>query len=132
MDNLIREITLANGLTLRFYNQTCRYYGDIYRVKLEILCEIPVRAEYFSDQAALAEARAMLGDSVVYRRVVEKMGVPSTEIERVLERLTADFEDHSLPYFAAAAFPRKLVITEITRVKRKRGGSPAGRAGSDA
>lgn len=132
MDSIIREITLANGLTLSFYNHTRLYYGDFYKVKVEIRCEIPVRAEYFSDQKAMTEAKTILGDVVVYSRVVEQMGVPSTEIERVLDRLMANFEAHSLPYFAAATFPQKLVRTELTRAKRRQGRSTAGYAGSDA
>jgi hypothetical protein len=132
MDSPIKEIPLANGLVIRFFNRTSHYYGDFYRVKLEINCEIPVRAEYFANEDALAEAMAIFGKPLVYGRSVEQMGVPSTEIDRVLSRLMAFFEEHSLSYFATASFPQKYVLTELAKVKRKRGRLPAGYSGSDA
>lgn len=119
MDTFIRDIPLPNGLTVSFSNQTRRYFGDYYLVMLEIVCRVPVIAEYFEEEGEFDEARSLLGDEVVYRRGVEQMGVPSTGIERVLDRLMADFEKHSLPYFAAPAFPQKLVTAELKKRKRK-------------
>ena len=132
MKNLIRELPLPNGLTVSFFDQTCRYFGDFHRVKMEIVCKVPVYAEYFEDRLAFDDAKSLLSDEVVYKQSVEQMGVPSTEIERVLNRLMANFEAHSLPYFAAATFPQKLMRTEITKAKKRQGRSTAGYAGSDA
>ena len=119
MNNLIRELSLPNGLSLSFINHTHHYFGDIYRVKMEILCNVPVLIGYFQTSQAFEEARALLGDTVVYSRIVEQMGVPSTEIERVLNRLMTNFMEHSHPYFASALFPKKLVLAELNKVKRK-------------
>ncbi|MCM2357248.1 MAG: hypothetical protein NDI77_03810 [Geobacteraceae bacterium] len=119
MDDFIRDIPLPNGLTISFSNQSRRYFGDYYHVKLEILCKVPVTAALFKEADEYAEARALLGDEVVYRRSVEQMGVPSTGIELVLERLMADFEKHSLPYFATPGFPQKLVSAELKKRKGK-------------
>lgn len=119
MTTLVREQTLPNGLTVSFYDQTRRYFGDYHLVKLEIVCNVPVIEEYFTGEDESREARALLGETVVYRRNVEQMGVPSTEIERVRGRLVADFEEHSLPYFAAPAFPQKLVAAELKKIKHK-------------
>ncbi len=119
MGNLVRERLLPNGLTVSFYDQTRRYFGDFYLVKLEIVCKVPVVADLFGGTGEFNEARSLLGDDVVYRRSVEQMGVPSTEIERVVNRLMADFETHSLPYFAAPAFPQKLVCAELKKKLKK-------------
>jgi hypothetical protein len=119
MGNLVRERLLPNGLTVSFYDQTRRYFGDFYLVKLEIVCKVPVIADYFGENGEFNEARSLLGDEVVYRRNVKQMGVPSTEIERVVNRLMADFETHSLPYFAACAFPQKLVCAELKKHLKK-------------
>lgn len=119
MDDHIRDIPLPNGLTVSFYDQTRRYFGDYYLVRLEIVCKVPVLAEYFTEPGEYGEARSLLGDEVTYRRGVEQMGVPSTEIERVRDRLMADFEKHSLPYFSAPLFPRKVVGAELGKIRKK-------------
>ena len=119
MGNLVRERLLPNGLTVSFYDQTRRYFGDFYLVKLEIVCKVPVIADYFGENGEFSTAKSLLGDEVVYRRAVEQMGVPSTEIERAVNRLMADFETHSLPYFAAPAFPQKLVCAELKKHAKK-------------
>ncbi len=132
MENPIRLIPLANGLEICFFDRTRHYYGDFYLVKVEIVCEVPIQTNFFADEADLNEARTLLGSTAVYRRAVEQMGVPATEIERVRERLMANFEEHSLPYFAAASFPRKLVLAEVEKRRARRGRSSVSRHDDDA
>ena len=128
MENFIREIPLANGLTVSFFQQARRYFGDYHLVKLEIVCKVPVIADYFSNKGEFAAARSLLGEEVVHRRCVEQMGVPSAEVERVLNRLTADFEKTSLPYVGFPAFPRKLVVAELEKLRKKMPHPPATRS----
>ena len=120
MKNLIRELPLPNGLSLSFFDHTHHYFGDFYLVKMEILCDVPVLVGHFQNWRTFEEARALLGEKVIYSRIVEQMGVPSTEIERVLHRLMTNFMEHSLPYFASTLFPKKLVLAELNKVKRKK------------
>ncbi len=119
MASPFRERPLPNGLTVSYYDQSRCYFGDYYLVKLEIVCDVPVVQEYFTEEDDFREAKALLGEKSRYHRNVEQMGVPSTEIERVRNRLVADFEEHSLPYFAAPEFPRKLVNAELKKMKKK-------------
>jgi len=116
---LVKEISLPNGLIVSFHDHTRRYFGDYYLVQLEIVCDVPISSESVTTEDQLREARALLGEKVVYRRRVEQMGVPSTEIERVRNRLVEDFACHSLPYFADPGFPRKLVTAELNKIKNK-------------
>lgn len=120
MADLLRDIPLANGLTVSIFDHTHRYYGDFYRVRLEFSCKAPLREAYFAEWHSFEEARRLLGEVVTYRRIVEQMGVPSTEIERVREKLVQNFIDHSLPYFTADDFPEKLVHGEVRKISRKR------------
>lgn len=120
MDQLVREELLANGLTIRFVNRTRHYYGDFYRVIVEITCRVPVAAAYLTDAAELAATREVLGEELLYRRSLEQMGVPSTEIDRVVERLLDHFTSHSLPYIASPQFPRKMLSAELRKVARTR------------
>ncbi|HKZ17635.1 MAG TPA: hypothetical protein VJ161_09270 [Geobacteraceae bacterium] len=125
MDTLIKKIPLENGLTVLILDHTRRYYGDFYIVKLEILCEAPVREEYFTGMDDFTVARKILGERTVYRRFVEHMGVPSTGIEHAREQLIRNFADHSLPYFSVASFPQKLVLSHYTKAKQRLGRSAA-------
>ncbi len=121
MGQIIKEISLGNGLVVRFYDNTVRYYGDYYCVKLETVCDVPLLPDYFENERLHAEAREVVGGEVTYRRITEKMGVPSTEIERVLAHLIAQFESNSLPYFSAEKFPRKFVLSEVGKMMKKLG-----------
>ena len=120
MENIIRELSLPNGLSVSFVNRTRRYFGDYNLVKLEIVCKIAVSADCFAHQGELDAARLLLGEVVVYRRNLEQMGVPSSEIASVQNRLIADFEQHSLSYFSAPSFPRKLVAAELSKIIKKK------------
>jgi hypothetical protein len=119
MENLIRELSLSNGLSVSFVSRTRRYFGDYHLVKLEITCKIAVCADYFVNREEFDAALLLLGEVVVYRRNLEQMGVPSSEIAAVQNRLVADFEQHSLSYFSAPSFPRKLVAAELNKIIKK-------------
>lgn len=119
METLIRKLLLENGLVIFIYDHTVRYYGDFYRVKMEIACDVPLIREYFANESEFAQARRILGESASYRRFVEQMGVPSTGIERVREIQINNFIDHSLPYFSSANFPRKFVLSQLRKAKDK-------------
>lgn len=129
MPPLIREIRLENGLTIHIYDHTRHYFGDFYLVKLEIACEVPLGAALFADEAELEDARRLLGDPAVYRRTVEQMGVPSTAIETVTERLIGTFTDHSLPYFSSPVFSARFVKAELARARKKAAHAPRFTAG---
>lgn len=119
MTSMIREIALENGLTVRFFDHIRHYYGDFYLVKIEIACEVPLQSGCFGEPTDLEEARRLVGDPAVYRRFVEQMGVPSTAIATVTERLMGNFIDHSLPYFSSTGFPGRFLKAELERVRRK-------------
>ncbi len=120
MTSMIREMTLQNGLVVRFFDHTRHYYGDFYLVKIEIVCEVPLCADYFDEQVNLEEVRRFVGDPAVYRRTVEQMGILSTAIATVTEQLIGNFISHSLPYFSAPRFPGRFLKTEFERARKQR------------
>ncbi|HLO26207.1 MAG TPA: hypothetical protein VK187_08830 [Geobacteraceae bacterium] len=120
MAQSIKEISLSNGLTVTFFNHTRQYFGDFHLVKMEIKCKVPVLSRYFADQEAWAEARSLLGEEIVYRRMAEQMGVPSIEICTVLDGLMVNFLENSLPYFSSALFPERMLLAEINKIKKKK------------
>ena len=123
MSDPFREILLPNSLKVRFFDTSHRYYGDFYLVKLDVTCEVPLEERLFGTPAEYAEARRLMGDTIEYRRSMEQMGVPSTEIHRVRERLIEHFSQHSLPYFTAPNFAARLVRAELAKIRRR---SPRG------
>lgn len=126
MERIIREISLENGLTIRFIDRTHRYYGDFYRVVIEIACDVPLREEYFDNPEEFEAVRKLVGEPQRYRRHLEQMGVPSTEIDRVIDRLIAHFSAHSLPYFNSPYFPRKMFLAESRKkLAKQKHSSPA-------
>jgi hypothetical protein len=121
MDSPIRSFSLDNKLLIHVYDKTKRYYEGFHLVKLEIVSEVPLVAEYFQNGTDFSEAIKLLGEKVVYRRTIERMGVPYMEIGEAQQRLLQNFETNSLPYFELADFPQKIVFSELTRERKKAG-----------
>ena len=119
MKCVIREIPLANGITVRFTDATRRYFGDYHQVRVEVSCEVPLTAVLFDDQASFDAARKLLGAKVCYARQVEHQGVPTLGTAEAVQQVVQHFIDHSLSYFASEAFPRLLVQSELNRVRSK-------------
>lgn len=119
MKNVVREIPLENGLTVRFGDATRRYFGDYHQVRVEVTCEVPLSAELFDDPASLEAARKLLGACVSYRKLVEHQGVPTLEVAVQVERVIQHFIDHTLGYFSSPEFPRRLVQSELNRLRTR-------------
>lgn len=118
MNPLLKTIPLNNGLTLLFRDETRRYFGDFYTVKVDISCEVPLSEKFFGDQSEFLLAVRLLGEKVLHHRLVVQSGVPSTGIERARENIIINFEAHSLPYLSTADFPRKLVLSKFKKAKK--------------
>ena len=116
MKKLIREIPLANGLTVRFFDATRRYFGDYHQVRIQISCEVPLTADLFDDPRAYQSALKLLGGSVLYCKDIEHQGVATLAVPDLVSRVIQQFIDHSLGYFNGESFPKKLVQTELNRV----------------
>jgi hypothetical protein len=119
MKNIIREIPLANGLTVQFSDATRRYFGDYHQVRVEISCEVPLTALLFDDPEECAAARKLLGDKVCYLKKIEQQGVPTLATADAVQNVIQQFIDHSLSYFSSPAFPRRFVQSELNRVRTK-------------
>jgi hypothetical protein len=119
MKTYLQQIDLPNGLSISVHDTTRRYYEDYHLVRLEFLCRVPLRVEYFEDTEAFHEAENLLGEAAVYRRTCEKMGVPFDGIGAARDTLITDFMKNSLPYFIRESFPRKLVLSEVVRAREK-------------
>lgn len=116
---IIHETFLGNGLTVRFHDLTQRYFGDYFRVRLEVVCEVQISRDNCPDDLTYNEARTLLGDNAFHRQTLEQMAVQSEEVERTLAGLVEKFNTHSSRYLASFSFPSKMVLAEIDKAKRK-------------
>lgn len=112
MVSLYQEMSLPNGLTVSINDHTRHYYGDFYLVKLEVVCSVSVPHEL------LATSGDLLDESITYRRFIEQMGVPATEVELVKKSLLSHFTTHSLSYLAAQNFPEKLAAAALAKARK--------------
>jgi hypothetical protein len=119
MKTLIREIPLSNGLTVRFFDATRRYFGDYHQVRVTISCEVPLTADLFADVGAWQAAVKLLGNSLLYKKEIEHQGVPTADTARAIEKVISQFMEHSLAYFQTETFAKRFVQSELTRVKGK-------------
>ncbi len=117
MKTCIKRFELPNGVVVTMYDETRRYYEDYHVVRLEMVCETAVRREYFDNNADFADAARLLGDAAVFRKTIEKMGVPYAEIGQARERMMAGVENNCRSYFSRDSFPCKLVVTELARAR---------------
>jgi len=86
------------------------YFGDYHRVRLEIIC----RPTNLTKLNRVLDSADPVPE---FKRVVEKMGVPSTEVAMVRESLVRDFLNNSLKYLSAPDFPAKLVESAARKPK---------------
>lgn len=124
MNTCIRRIELSNGLVISIYDTTRRYYEDYHLVRLEMVCEVNLREEYFDNHAEFSEALGVLGESAIYRKTIEKMGVPYDEIGKARDQLVQGIENNCRGYFAKVNFPCKLIMSELAKVRDKSRRSP--------
>jgi hypothetical protein len=117
MKNLIRDIPLANGLTVQFFDSTRRYFGDYHQVRVKISCEVPLTSELFADPLAHQAALKLLGASVSYLKEVEQQGVATMDTSEAVEKVIRQFVDNSLGYFNSELFPKRFVQSELKRLK---------------
>lgn len=113
------SVTLANGLVLEFVDHSNRYFGDYWRVRIEARCRVPLSAA-FSDPAdpELAQARALLGDEVAYTRSLERMGVPSAEVDAAIRSLIDSFLSSTFAYLGDLSFAARFVRQKLAECRK--------------
>ena len=96
---LFREQTLENGLVVRCYDDSRNYFGEYHlvRVILTIITDAGTHPDSDHD-SGITE----------FRRVFERMGVPSADIPRVTGEIVDGFLCSVLPYLSSPLFPDRL------------------------
>ena len=106
----LHTVKLSNGVTVSFYDQTKVYFGDYHHVRIRINCSLDNAAVHLKQYCT----EHIDFRSIAYNRTLEKMGVPSEDIESVTKALLNDFERNSMPYISTPDFPKKMINNEIS------------------
>lgn len=111
---LLHILELPNGLIATISDLTKVYFGDYYHVRINIVC--------FFDESSANSYLCCSDDinlgSISYTRTLDRMGVPSKDVQTVTDTLINDFRSNSLPYISSQDFPKKLIHNEIANTKR--------------
>lgn len=117
---------LENGLEVRLFDRTRNYYGDFHHVRLDVQCEMEINQLAVRDGLSADLLSALGGEKLFYRRTLDKMGVPSGEVDAVRRHLVDNFVRHSLPYFSTPDFAERFARAEMhKRQKRSASGMVA-------
>jgi len=119
MTKIIRTENLPNGIKVEYIDSSNRYYGDYHRVRIEVRCSFSLTPDLL-DQAADSEEgreniRRALGETCVYTRILERMGVPGDALEETRRGLVDSFAGSTIPYMAQSSFPLRLISRELER-----------------
>jgi hypothetical protein len=93
-EHVITEFELLSGDILAVYDLTKVYFGDYCHVKLEI-------------KGAITSQKSQ--KTAVYRRTLEKMAVPSANVDATVHLLLSEFENSSLLYLNTPDFAEKFI-----------------------
>jgi hypothetical protein len=119
----IRHELLANGLQLHFTDESNRYFGDYHRVCVVatvvcILRDLP--AESPDEELFKSQALRALGEEISVVKRMERMGVPTANVETVRTSLIDAFLLTARVYLARPVYPRSLVKAELTKHRTRR------------
>jgi hypothetical protein len=119
----IKEKWLENGLQIIFADESNRYFGDYHRTcvvvsivyDLRNLPAVNAADEDFRDQALEA-----FGEKLTVVKSLERMGVPTAQVDAVRTALIENFLSHASAYLARPEYPRSFVSAELNKRRTHR------------
>lgn len=122
MTKIIQTENLANGMKIEFIDCSNRYYGDFHRVCIEVRCSFSLTPALLGQVADSEEEREnirkALGETYVYTRVLEQMGVSGDALEEAGRKLIDSFSGSAFSYMAQSSFPLRLIARELERRRK--------------
>jgi hypothetical protein len=120
IENIIKTCRLGGGLLATVSDLTSHYFGGYYHVRILVRADVPVSAAAFDGAPDHQDAVKRLGPSVSFRRTLEKMAVPDSEIDSVRQQLIASFDTTMLPYLMRDDFAGSFVRSEYRKALKSR------------
>ncbi|MCK4535421.1 MAG: hypothetical protein KAT93_00315 [Desulfuromonadales bacterium] len=116
-----RQEKLPNGLQIKFFDETNRYFGDYHRVCLRVVMtfdlEVPGTAD-LSDAPFWNEVRSSFGQTLDVTKRLERMGVPGAAVKQTVSDLIDDFLKAADEYMSRPDYPRRLAQGELVRLNK--------------
>ncbi|MDO9079688.1 MAG: hypothetical protein Q7U44_02740 [Desulfuromonadales bacterium] len=107
------EERLTNGLYLRFFDQSNRYFGDYHRLRIVVEIELNLGNELLTDPELLAAAKKRFGASLTTNKVLERMGVPGSRVDALRAELVASYQTEVQSYLSRPEVPLRLLRAEL-------------------
>ena len=107
------EETLANGLHLRYFDQSNRYFGDYHRVRIVVAIELLLSNPLLDDPELLTAGRKRFGAALTTSKVLERMGVPGARVDELRTELVANYQREVQSYLSRPDVPSRLLRAEL-------------------
>lgn len=107
------EEILANGLHLRFFDQSNRYFGDYHRVRIVVAIDLLLNNALLDDPELLAAGKQRFGAALTTSKVLERMGVPGSRVDELRAELVASYQREVQSYLSRPEVPQRLLRAEL-------------------
>lgn len=123
---LLEKMSLKNGLTLEFWDESRKLAGDRWYVGLRACIEVPVPDELEGEdlKEALRTMNEALGGKVFYQHLMERHFVAEGEVMGALDGLKKAFLEHSLSYLSHFDFAKRFVMAKAGELKKRASWGP--------
>ena len=115
---MMKHECLDNGLEISFSDGSNRYFGDYHRVC--VVATISYALDQLADDELRLRATAVYGEQIKLEKRLERMGVPSAEVEQTRNALVDDFLSHASTYLSRPDYPRLLIAVELSKQRSGR------------
>jgi hypothetical protein len=116
-----RQEKLPNGLQIKFFDETNRYFGDYHRVCLRVVMtfdlEVPGTAD-LSDAPFWNEVRSSFGQTLDVTKRLERMGVPGAAVKQTISSLIDDFLKTADDYMGSPSYLYRLAKGEMDKLNK--------------
>jgi len=126
----LEDEQLANGVVVRFYDESRRVAGDRWQVKVRYDAVVSISETFWrlvsGEPKVIKEIRASLGAEIVLTNVNERNFISVEEKEVLVEEIVSQARKNIFGYLADPGFPEryfkscfKKALEEIERKKRE-------------
>ncbi len=113
MTEPLTSVELKHGIVVDFFDRSNRYFGDFYRVKIDVVARLPISDVQLPDEL-LTIAQGCAGVAI-YEHSLEQMGVTTAERAAVTQALIDNFIATVGSYLEKDNFVESLLRRQLKR-----------------
>jgi|SRR5450759_2520480 hypothetical protein len=115
---LLEQIKLDNGLTLKIFDLSRAIAAKTVKVELSMQIKINLEKSYFATADDYDQVRNIFGEELAYDHKTERTIVTKENEDAVREELINTFKNNLLNYLSAANFSQKLALAMLRDIKK--------------